>query len=69
MTFYILKIRGTAKIPDYIQLRGEDYTLKAYFRADRPEKHLVKAGLGDFQDQIMEIVQTLTYGKVEKITL
>ena len=44
---YILKIKGKAKIPDYIQIRDDDFTLKAYFRVDRPEKSLEKIGLGD----------------------
>ena len=44
---YILKIKGKAKIPDYIQIRDNDFTLKAYFRVDRPEKSLEKIGLGD----------------------
>ena len=33
---YIIKVKGKAKIPDYIQLRDEQFVLIAYFRADRP---------------------------------
>ena len=33
---YIIKIKGKAKIPDYIQLRNKDMVLVDYFRADRP---------------------------------
>jgi hypothetical protein len=32
---YIIKVKGKAKIPDYIQLRDENFVLIAYFRADR----------------------------------
>lgn len=43
---YIIKIKGKAKIPDYIQLRDESFVLVAYFRADRELKNLNKFGLG-----------------------
>jgi hypothetical protein len=35
---YIIKVKGVAKIPDYVQLRDDEFTLLAYFRVDRPEK-------------------------------
>ena len=66
---YILKIKGTAKIPDYVQLRDEDFTLIAYFRVDRPEKALIKAGLGDKEDKIIEIINELPFGKVQKLEI
>lgn len=66
---YILKIKGTAKIPDYIQLRGDDFTLKAYFRLDRPDKSLDRIGMGDKLEKIMEFAATLPFGKIEKIEL
>lgn len=66
---YILKIKGTAKIPDYIQLRGDDFTLKAYFRLDRPDKSLERIGLGDKQELIMKFAETLPFGKIEKLDI
>ena len=39
---YIIKVKGVAKIPDYVQLRDDKFTLLAYFRVDRPEKSLDK---------------------------
>ena len=39
---YIIKVKGKAKIPDYIQLRDDDFVLIAYFRADRALKKLEK---------------------------
>ncbi|RYE90016.1 MAG: fructose-6-phosphate aldolase, partial [Cytophagaceae bacterium] len=41
---YIIKVKGKAKIPDYIQLRDEQFVLIAYFRADRPLKDLHRYG-------------------------
>jgi hypothetical protein len=64
---YILKIKGKAKIPDYIQIRDDDFTLKAYFRVDRPEKSLDKIGLGDRRDEILKLIDEIPFGKVLKI--
>lgn len=66
---YLIKVKGVAKIPDYVQLRDEKFTLLAYFRVDRPEKHLEKAGLGDKQAYIMELVKDLPFGRIIKLEL
>lgn len=64
---YILKIKGKAKIPDYVQLRDDNFTLLAYFRVDRPEKALVKCGLGSKEAQIKGIIDEIPFGKVMKL--
>jgi hypothetical protein len=64
---YILKVKGTAKIPDYIQLRDDQFTLLAYFRVDRPEKALAKAGLGNKEEEIKKLIAEIPYGKMQKI--
>ncbi len=69
LTMYILKVKGTAKIPDYVQLRDDQFTLLAYFRVDRPEKALIKAGLGDKEEQIKKLIHEIPYGKMEKLDL
>lgn len=66
---YILKIRGAVKIPDYVQLRDDKFTLLAYFRADRPEKALEKLGLLDKEKQFKELITNLPFGKLEKVEL
>ena len=66
---YILKIKGTARIPDYVQLRDEQFTLIAYFRADRPEKAIVKAGLAEKESVLLKIINEIPFGKVQKIEL
>ena len=37
---YILKIKGTKTIPDFVQIRDESMTLRAYFRLSQQEKGL-----------------------------
>ncbi|HRU60550.1 MAG TPA: fructose-6-phosphate aldolase [Bacteroidia bacterium] len=64
---YILKVKGTAKIPDYVQLRDENFTLLAYFRVDRPEKALFKAGLGNREAELIELIRNMPYGKIQKL--
>lgn len=66
---YIIKVKGVAKIPDYVQLRDEAFTLLAYFRVDRPDKSLEKIGLGEHAEYIMEIVRELPFGEIKKIDL
>jgi len=64
---YIIKVKGVAKIPDYVQLRDDKFTLLAYFRVDRPEKSLDKVGLGNRADEIMNIVKELPFGQILKL--
>jgi hypothetical protein len=66
---YLIKIKGKAKIPDYAQLRDDNYTLIAYFRTDRPERALDKCGLTDKTEKIMHILSEMPFGKMQKIEL
>ena len=64
---FILKIKGKSKIPDYIQIRDENFTLIDYFRVDRPLKNLDKIGLGGKEDYIKSVIADLPFGKLTKI--
>ena len=66
---YLLKIKGKAKIPDYVQLRDDDFTLLAYFRMDRPEKALAKVGLAEKAQDIIDELIKMPFGKVKKIEI
>ena len=66
---YIIKVKGKAKIPDYIQLRDSNFVLIAYFRADRPLKNLEKYGLEGKESELQEIINNLPFGKLEEIDL
>lgn len=67
--FYLLKIKGKAKIPDYVQLRDDKFSLLAYFRLDRPEKSLSKIGLEKEESTIMDFLAEIPFGKVCKLEL
>jgi hypothetical protein len=66
---YIVKIKGVAKIPDYVQLRDDKFTLLAYFRVDRPEKSLDKIGLHEQTAYIMNVIKDLPFGQLLKLEL
>ncbi len=69
LNMYIIKVKGVAKIPDYVQLRDDQFTLLAYFRVDRPEKSLDKVGLGNKTEYIMNIIKDLPFGQILKLEL
>lgn len=64
---YIIKVKGKAKIPDYIQLRNEDMVLIAYFRADRPLKNIEKYGLAGKEEQLQAVIDGLEFGKIQQL--
>ena len=66
---YIIKVKGIAKIPDYVQLRDDKFTLLAYFRIDRPDKSLDKVGLHDKTEYIMNLIKDLPFGQMLKLEL
>jgi len=66
---YIIKIKGKAKIPDYIQLRNDDFVLVAYFRADRELKNLDKYGLGGKEEMLAKLISELPFGKLHLLDL
>lgn len=64
---YLLKVKGTEKIPDYVQLRDDNFTLIAYFRVDRSEKAIQKAGLANREAEILKIILEMPFGKIKKL--
>ena len=66
---YILKIKGTGKIPDHIQIRDDDFSLMAYFKVTHPKTSLTRCNLLHKLDEIMEIAGYLEYGKIQKLEL
>jgi len=61
---YILKVKGSAKIPDYIQIRDSQFTLIAYFRADHFSNWLQQFSLIEKEKEIKKIVTNIPYGKI-----
>ena len=63
---YILKIKGTKTIPDFVQIRDEQMTLCAYFRLSQQEFGLEKNNLKSETEGIMALLKSISYGKIHK---
>ena len=63
---YILKIKGTKTIPDFVQIRDEQMTLRAYFRLSQQEVGLKKNNLEKEAKGIIALLQNIPYGKIHK---
>ncbi len=68
-SLYIIKVKGKAKIPNYIQLRDENFVLIAYFRPDRPLKKLEKYGLEGKEVALQNVINELPFGKLQKLEI
>ncbi|NIK74154.1 hypothetical protein FHS56_001667 [Thermonema lapsum] len=68
---YIIKVKGKAKIPDYVQIRDDNFVLVAYFRADRPlkDKDLEKLNLVGKEAALRQLIEQIPYGKLQKLEL
>ena len=64
---YILKIKGTEKIPDFVQIRDEDMTLRAYFRMDQQESGIRKNNLEKYAKEIIYVLDKIPFGKLKKL--
>jgi hypothetical protein len=64
---YILKIKGGARIPGYIQVRDNNFTLIAYFRDDNKSTGLDQCGFSVKKDEIIRLIQEMPYGKIFKL--
>ena len=63
---YILKIKGTKTIPDFVQIRDEQMTLRAYFRLSQQEVGLKRNNLEIEAKGIMNLLKSIPYGKIHK---
>ncbi|MBC8266265.1 MAG: fructose-6-phosphate aldolase [Flavobacteriales bacterium] len=66
---YILKIKGTGKIPDFVQIRDKDMTLRAYFRLDQQKSGIKKSNLEEYTSLIMTVLETIPFGKLKNIDI
>ena len=65
-----MKVKGKAKIPDYIQLRDENLTLIGYFRPGRKERLTKVIKDPDHADKIQLVIDQMEdYGKMTKVEI
>ncbi len=69
-TYYLMKVKGKAKIPDYIQVRDESMTLVGYFRPGRKERLLKVVNDERMADQLQVAIEGIEdYGKLLRVDL
>ena len=61
---YVLKIKGTKTIPDFVQIRDKNMTLRAYFRLSQAEKGLKKNKLNNESNGILALLDKMPFGKI-----
>ncbi|MDX2063860.1 MAG: fructose-6-phosphate aldolase [Bacteroidia bacterium] len=66
-TYYLLKVKGKAKIPDYIQVRDAQFTLVGYFRPGRTGK----PGPGELTEALYQAIEAhaeaLPFGRITQV--
>ncbi|MCX8112920.1 MAG: fructose-6-phosphate aldolase [Bacteroidia bacterium] len=60
--YYLLKVKGVAKIPDYVQIRDDRFSLVCYLRPDRTEKRTALPT--GFLREVSKLFAQLPYGEV-----
>lgn len=59
---YFLKTKGTKQIPDFIQIRDEDMTLKAHFNFERLKNNIQNINFQTDTEIIIEELEKLDFG-------
>ncbi len=59
---YFLKTQGTNRIPDYVQIRDNQFVLLAHFKTSNPDNQIKKFGLEMHHDKIIELIKTVPFG-------
>lgn len=68
-TYYVLKVKGMAKIPDYIQVRDEHFTLIGYFRPGRSNKPGVNELTPELYQAIEAKAPEIPFGVITPLSL
>lgn len=64
---YVLKTGGAAQIPDYIQIRDDNFSIMTHFKLRNLETGLKKSGITENLNELIEMIKKLPVGKVYKI--
>ena len=64
---FILKTKGTARIPDYIQIRDDNFILIDHFKASVSKQTLEKFDYIKNVNEFIEMVNNLEYGVLKQI--
>lgn len=59
---YFLKTQGTDKIPDYVQIRDDNFVLLAHFKTNNPDNQIKKFGLEEYKPKILKLIKKVPFG-------
>ena len=59
---YFLKTQGTNKIPNYVQIRDNNFVLLAHFKTNNPENNIKKYSLEKFKQEILNLIEKAPFG-------
>jgi len=59
---YFLKTQGTDKIPDYVQIRDDNFVLLAHFKTNNPETQIKKHKLEEYKQNIIKLIKSAPFG-------
>jgi hypothetical protein len=68
-TYYVLKVEGKAKVPDYIQVRDDSFTLIGYFRPGRNTHDRRGGKHSELFRLIEQQADSLPFGKITSIVV
>lgn len=69
LLMYILKTKGTGKIPDYIQIRNNNFVLTSHFNAKEIYRQIENTELNFIKEKIASIIELLPYGIMRKFEI
>ena len=61
---YLLKIKGAGKLPGYVQVRDDDFNLKAFINYAGIERGIEKNNLMDYENEIIESMNNADFNEV-----
>jgi len=64
---YLMKVKGNGKIPVYLQIRDDSFTLIAYFRADRISEGLKRNQMQEYEKVIVDCIDEMDFGSMKYI--
>lgn len=64
---YILKTKGTDKIPDYLQIRDEEFQLIVHCTERNAARIFEKNNIHFINENILEFIKEMPFGKLIKL--
>lgn len=68
---YVIKVKGKKKIPDYVQVRDDNFTLIGYMsiKPGNSMLRLEKLGMKEREEEFRRFIDKIPYGKLQKFDL